>query len=336
MVQSTKSVGAGGLGRRAFLTRASLAAGVVAAAPAAWAGQAPTPRVKGPLVWMEMDQKELDDAYDQNIYAPNRTQIRNRYATNSELTRRRLGAPRRVSYGTPAIEAIDIFTTTQPNAPVHVHVHGGAWREGLAQDSAFLAEPFVRAGAHFAVVDFNNVLETKGDLMMMVDQVQRAVAWVVRNAKSFGGDPDRVYLSGHSSGAHLAGVALVSDWRGRFGLPVDCVKGAVLLSGMYDMKPVRLSARSSYVTFTDASEASLSMQRALDRLHTPLIVAYGTFETPEFQRQSRDVAAAVKAAGKPVELIVGDGYNHFELLETMANPYGVVGRAALGQMGLNS
>jgi arylformamidase len=74
--------------------------------------------------------------------------------------------------------------------------------------------------------------------------------------------------------------------------------------------------------------------RHLDKLHTPLILTYGTYETPEFQRQSRDFAATVKAAGKPVELMVGEGYNHFEMLETLTNPYGLLGRAVLTQMGL--
>jgi arylformamidase len=108
----------------------------------------------------------------------------------------------------------------------------------------------------------------------------------------------------------------------------------VLLSGMYDLKPVRLSKRSSYVSFTDRMEDLLSAQRYLDGLNAPLVLAIGTCETPEFQRQSRDFATAVKAAGKPVELIVGEGYNHFELLETLANPYGITGRAMLMQMKL--
>jgi len=108
----------------------------------------------------------------------------------------------------------------------------------------------------------------------------------------------------------------------------------VLSSGMYDLKPVRLSKRSKYVNFTDEMEEALSAQRHIDRLNLPLILAYGTYETPEFQRQTRDFHQAVKAAGKPVELLVGEGYNHFEMLETLANPYGLLGRAALAQMGL--
>jgi arylformamidase len=123
------------------------------------------------------------------------------------------------------------------------------------------------------------------------------------------------------------------DWA-KAGFPLDILKGAALSSGMYDLKPVRLSKRSKYVNFTDAMENALSAMRHLDKLHTPLVLTYGTYETPEFQRQSRDFAAAVKAAGKPVELLVGEGYNHFEMLETLANPYGLLGQAVLKQMGL--
>jgi arylformamidase len=281
-----------------------------------------------------MDQKELDDAYDQAAYAANRDQVLKRIAANSAAVRARLGEPKRVAYGTTAIEALDLYTTRQPNAPINVHIHGGAWRGGLAKDSAAPAEMFVNAGAHFAVLDFINVIEAGGSLMPMAEHVRRGVAWVYKNASSFGGDPQRLYVSGFSSGGHLGGVVLITDWAGEFGLPKDIVKGAVLGSGMYDLKPVRLSARSKYVRFTDEMEQALSTQRHIERINCPVILVHGTHDTPEFQRQSRDFAAALKAAGKPVELRIGDGYNHFELLETLANPYGVLGRAALEQMRL--
>jgi arylformamidase len=127
---------------------------------------------------------------------------------------------------------------------------------------------------------------------------------------------------------------ILTDWRKEFNLPSDLVKGALLCSGMFDLKPVRLSSRSTYVKFTDEMEQSLSAQRHLDKLNCPVVLAHGTFETPEFQRQSRDFAAAVKAAGKPVQLVVGEGYNHFEIVETLASPYGLLGRAVLEQMKL--
>jgi arylformamidase len=88
------------------------------------------------------------------------------------------------------------------------------------------------------------------------------------------------------------------------------------------------------VKFDDATEETLSPQRHIDKIRVPLVLAYGNLETREFQRQSREFAAALKAAGKPVETIVGENYNHFELIETLANPYGILGSAALRMMNL--
>jgi arylformamidase len=310
------------------------ASGAAVAAGGAAQAQAQQPqREKGPLVWMNMDQKELDDAYDQSVYAPNQPQLGKRRNANSALVRKRLGEPRRFAYGSTPIESMEVWTTTKPNAPVMVFVHGGAWRVGLAKEHCYAAELYVNAGAHYAVLDFINVDQAGGDLMPMAEQIRRAIAWVGKNAASFGGDPGRIYVSGHSSGAHLAGVTLVTDWAA-FGAPADILKGAVLCSGMYDLKPARLSKRGAYVKFTDAMEDALSTQRHLSRINCPVVLAYGTYETPEFQRQSRDFAAALTAAGKPVTLLVGEGYNHFEMPETFASPYGLLGRAVLEQMKL--
>jgi arylformamidase len=312
------------------------AAGVAAVMGSALAEEKPGPpsHPKGPKVFLDYDQVELDAAYDQDAYAANRPQLLSRYASASELVRARLGPPQRVAYGPRDVEELDIYRAAGAKAPIMVFIHGGAWRTGLAKNYAFPAELFVAAGAHFVVPDFAAAGEVSGDLTVMAQQVRRAIAWVQRNAASFGGDGERLHLCGHSSGAHLAGVALITDWQKDFSVPDDLVKTALLVSGMYDLKGPRLSARSSYVAFDDASEAALSTERHLDKLRTPLAVAYASLDTPEFQRQSLDFATAVKRAGKPVELISGDHYNHFELIETLANPYGLLGRAALAQMGL--
>src|SRR2546426_5632103 len=241
----------------------------------------PAPRVKGPRVWLDMDQAELDAAYDQSVYAPNLQQVVKRWATNSEGVRARLGAPQRYAYGPTPIEGLDVYRTKRPNAPINIFIHGGEWRLGAAKSSAFSAELFVHAGAHYVVPDFAWVQDVGGRLMPIAEQVRRAVAWVHRNAKSFGGDSDRIYISGHSSGGHLAGVILTTDWPKDFNLPIDTVKGGLCCSGMFDLEPVRLSARSGYVKFTDEVEHALSPQRHLDKLNAPVIVAHGTLETPE-------------------------------------------------------
>jgi arylformamidase len=295
----------------------------------------PPAHEKGPRVWMDMDQVELDAAYDQSFYAPLGPQIRARLACSSEDVRARLGPPRRVAYGPTEVEKLDIYPTRPPKAPIFIHLHGGAWLRGAAAESAFPAEMFVNAGAHFVVPDFTPINAADGDLRVMADQVRRAIAWTYQNAATFGGDPDRLYIGGHSSGGHLCAVALTTDWKSAFGLPETAVKSGLCMSGMYDMKPVRLSKRSKYVKFTDGIEQAMSPQRHLDRLRAPVIVTYGTLETPEFQRQNRDFADAVKAAGKPVELIVAENYNHFETEESLGNPYGPNGRAALALMKLS-
>jgi arylformamidase len=294
----------------------------------------PPPHQKGPLVWMDMDQTELNAAYDQAFYAPLRAQIARRRAANSDAVRKRIGVPTRVSYGPSEVEKLDIFKAKSPKAPIFVFIHGGAWLGGKAKNNADSAELFHNAGSNFIVLDFIAIKEAGGDLRVMAEQVRRAIAWTYKNAESFGGDADRFYIGGHSSGGHLCGVALVTDWQKEFALPADFIKGGLCMSGMYDMKPVRLSKRSTYINFNDDMEQAMSSQRHLDLLRAPLIVSYGTEETPEFQRQNRDFVAAVTAAGKPAKIIEAVGYNHFEMGESLGNPYGPNGRAALALMKL--
>jgi arylformamidase len=314
---------------------ASCAAIAAAAATPALADApvGPPKHVKGPRVFLDYDQVELDAAYDQSAYEPNMGQIMKRMAARSEAVRRRIGAPRRIVYGPTPIEQLDVYRTSRSGAPTFVFIHGGAWRAGRAQNQSFPAEMITAAGAHFVVPDFVWVQDAGGNLNVMADQVRRAVAWTVKNASSFGGDPKRVYVGGHSSGGHLAGVVLTTDWSA-YGLADDAIRGGLCMSGMYDLYPVSLTAYSKYVKFDGATIAALSPQRHIERLHAPLIVAYGTSETPEFQRQNRDFAAAVKAAGKRVELVVGPYYSHLEVEEALGNPYAFTGRAALRLMGL--
>jgi len=294
---------------------------------------ASSPRVKGPLVFLDMDQQELDDAYDQQIYAPNRDQVRARRVANNEIALARVGAPDRVAYGGAEIEKIDIYKTKTPNAPVMMYIHGGAWKGGTSSQVAYMSETFINAGVHFIAIDFNNCTEVGGSIFPMVDQVRRAVAFVYKNAKSFGGDPKRIYVTGHSSGGHLAGCVAITDWE-MMGLPRDSVRGILCASGMYDLKAPRLSKRSAYVAFTDEMEHALSPQRHIERITAPITVTYGSLETPEFQRQGRDFHAALVQAGKPAKLYVGKAYNHFETQETMASPYGLMGYAAFELMGM--
>src|SRR5580704_8883450 len=103
-------------------------------------------RSKGPLVWLNMDQQELDDAYDQNVYAPNRDQVARRRLASSAAARARIGEPLRFAYGPTPIEGLDVYRAQilaggAADAPVAIFIHGGAWRTGAASEFTFLAEP---------------------------------------------------------------------------------------------------------------------------------------------------------------------------------------------------
>jgi arylformamidase len=287
---------------------------------------------KGPPVYLDYDQAALDAAYDQAAYAPNREQLIKRRIRDSELARLRVGEPERLAYGPAEIERLDIYRAEREAVPIFVFIHGGAWRGGRSKEFASPAEMFLVAGAHYVVPDFAWVQDVGGALCCLPI---RPVAPSPRYTRM----PGISILTGTESISVAnppAGISLPTDWPRDFGLPVDFIKGCMCISGMYDLTPVRLSARNSYIAFDDATVAALSPIRHLDRLHAPVIVAYGTCETPEFQRQNREFAAAVENADKKVRLLVGEHYNHFELPETLGNPYGLLGRAALDLMSLTS
>jgi len=284
-------------------------------------------------VYLDYTQAELDRAYDQTAWVTNRAEIVAWYGAESAKVRARLELQRSVPYGTGPDETLDIFPVPgwKPGglAPVYVHVHGGRWTLFTKDDESFIAPTFVSAGAACVVLDFSNIPKVR--VPEMVAQVRRAIAWVYANAASFGGDPQRIHVSGHSSGSHIAGVLMVTDWE-KHGLPRDVIKSAFLVSGMYDLRPVVLSARSSYVKLSAEEVLELSAILHIDRLNGPLTLVYGEKETPEFQRQPQAYAAALKAAGKPVTLIRIPGLNHFEMLQQFGDPASAVARAALESM----
>ena len=278
------------------------------------------------MVFLHYDQAALDRQYDQHAWAANAEQVIRRYAEQSELVRSRLGEPRAFAYGETPAETLDLYPTDHANAPIHVFIHGGAWRRLGKRDSAFAAETFVRAGAHFVAPDF--VLLPAVTLDVMVAQVRRAITWLYRNAGKFGGDRDRIFLSGHSSGGHLVACAATTAWS-QFDVPPDVVKAALCASGIYDLEPVRLSARNDYVKLDERAVQEMSPQRHLADLSCPMTIVFGEHESDEFKRQARDFAAA---SGSP--LVEAEGVNHFELAATLADPHGPMGRLAFEQMGL--
>lgn len=286
-------------------------------------------QAKGPLVWLDMDQAALDRAYDQSVWAPNQSLTAERRAAAAIEAKDRLTSSRH-AYGESAIEAFDFYACGAAGAPIVIFIHGGAWRNGKAENFAHLADTFTNAGAHLAVLDFTNIDDAGGRLESMVEQVRRGTAFIAKKARDLGGD-GRIFVCGHSSGSHLSSCVVTTDWA-EYGLPQNVISGAILMSGMYELEPVRRSKRSTYVRFTDETVEKLSAMRRIDRILCPVIVTYGTCESPEFQRQGHEFAQALRNEGKQVNYFAVVGANHFEMMEQLHNPYGFVARAALAML----
>jgi arylformamidase len=258
-------------------------------------------------VFRDYDQKALDDQYEQRAWVPHADEIIRRYAAASDRVRKKLGEPRIERYGPTPPETLDIYGQGKK---AFVFVHGGAWKRQSSREQGFPAEPIIQAGAAYVALNF--ALLPTVTLPEMVDQVCRGIDWVASNLS------DYVVLCGHSSGGHLGGCALIKT---------EVVKKALLVSGIYDLLPVRLSARNDYVRLDERLEHEYSPIRHLEKIRGEVTVAWAENESAEFYRQSKEFADKL---GAPA--IIGKGLNHFEIIETLADPRSPLGRAALNML----
>ena len=231
-------------------------------------------------------------------------------AAASEEVRRQLGSPESLAHGTSPLETLDIYGGRRATA--FVFVHGGAWRRESRRESAYGAPPIVAAGASFIVLGFAAI--PRVTLPEMAEQVCRGIECAYRNCAR------EIFLFGHSSGAHLAALALARTSR---------VRKAMVVSGLYDLSPVRLSARNDYVKLDERLEDELSPIRHVDRIGCPVTVAWAGKDSDEFRRQSNDLAVALQNKNRLVEKFEVQNLNHFEIVETLADPASPIGRAAL-------
>jgi arylformamidase len=268
----------------------------------------------GEAVYRGMGQAALDAQYEQRTLVPRTGDYMARWAARSAALRR-TNPPRALAYGEHPDEILDLYPGPR-GAPVHLHIHGGAWRAQSRRDVGFVAAG-LGPGATVAVAGFS--LAPAVHLRVMVDQVRRA-ALALLAPGAVPGAPPGLVVSAHSSGAHLAACLLDPAWQAGAGLGPGAIRGMVLVSGLYDLEPVRLSARNGYLHLSPADVAALSPIRHLPDRPPPVHVLWGDGELAEFQRQSRDFAAALVGKGGRVGATCLSGCNHFDVCDLFGLP----------------
>jgi arylformamidase len=267
----------------------------------------------------------LDYNYDQRALVTNWEEYFHYNTTESERVRAKLECRLDIAYGPADDQILDVFPAAGSDTPVVVYIHGGAWTRMHKDANSHPAESFVAAGAAFVSVDFGLVPEVTLD--EQVGHNRAAIEWVFRNCRDFGADPARLYIAGHSSGGHIVGMMLA---QGQF--PPGMIKGALACSGIYELEPVRLSARNQYLHLDDGAVERLSPIRHLPDRGCPLIVGYGGGEHQEFRRQSIEFAAAWRARGFECQEFELAGLNHFDVAQQFNNPESAILEAMFAMM----
>ena len=266
------------------------------------------------MLYRGMDRTALDAAYNNTaaVGQAKRDAYIADWTKRSQTIRNAPGARLDLHYGAGSRHRLDVFASGAPAAPTLVYIHGGYWQMNDKEPYAFLGEGVGGAGFNLALIEYT--LAPAARLDQIVGEVRSAVAWVIDHATEIGGDPARVFVSGHSAGGHLTAMAM-TDAR---------VAGGIAISGIYDLEPIRLNYLNEKLDLDVAETERNSPMRRLPTTAAPLVVTVGLGELPELVRQSQEYAEAWTARGLRGRYLPVPTHDHFSILEELARPKGVI------------
>ena len=257
-------------------------------------------------------QAQIDAQYNPALKLPDITAPGRHYAKKSARARTLLRCVQDVPYGPTLSETLDIFPADVPNAPVFVFLHGGYWRALSSKDFSCIALGLQPLGITTVVVNY--ALCPWVTMDEITRQARAAVAWTHHNIARFGADPARVALGGHSAGAHLTAMCLQTKWVEDYGLPSDPLAAAVLVSGIYDIAPLRYSYLQPMIQLDEGIVRRNSPLFSVRPCATPIWVNWGAEETSEFARQAKTYHLAWLAAGNQGELSALPVADHYRAI----------------------
>ena len=257
-------------------------------------------------------QEEIDQEYNPRFIVENTDELIKSYFTESQRVLREYSNRSAVAYGPTLSETLDIFPAEKLCSPIHIFFHGGYWHSLTSRDFAFVAEGLVRNGITAVLVNY--ALCPSVSIDEIVRQSRAAAAWTYRNAEDFGGNPEQITVSGHSAGGHLTGMLLSTDWGKNYGLPPNLIKGFLPVSGLFDLKPFPFSWLQPKLLLT-SEQVLRNSPVFLKPMYSPhVMVAVGSDESYEFQRQSKNYTIFLQKHGVPAEYLSMPGKNHFNII----------------------
>jgi len=263
-------------------------------------------------------QEQIDTEYNVELAVPDFTVYANLFGGESEKARERLNCMLDVRFGPTVDETLDIFPAADPNAPILVFIHGGYWRMLTSKEFSFTAVAPLARG--YTVVVTNYSLCPKVSMAEITRQSRAALAWLYTTDLEFNGDRERIFVSGHSAGGQQTARLIGTDWTGEYGLAPDIIKGGIMISGVFDLHPLRYSFLQPKLLLNHETIERESPIFHLPESAPPILVSVGAEETGEFRRQSRDYFAAWTGAGLQAEYFEQAGKNHFTAIDGFLDP----------------
>jgi arylformamidase len=284
------------------------------------------------MTYRNFTEEELLFQYSPQASVPESPVWKAHWNLSSERVRKERSGQLRVPYGPTPGQTLDIFSATEPGSPINIFVHGGFWRFLDSFDHTLVVPAVVDAGGASVLLNYD--LCPAVSLIEVIRQVRSALKWVWEHAEEMNGDRDKIYISGHSAGGHLALMLCRADFLDDLGLPEDVVKGATIVSAMLDLEPILEVPGCEDLLIPRDAFRDVSPVYCPPAPRIPIIIAVGALETSEWIRQTEEMVAVLKEQGSPTIFLKPDYDQHYSILLSLGNPMTELCSEMLKQMGL--